>query len=63
MKKLIYFSGNFKIVFFSSINLDALQRAIQDGQEVGKEVQKALMDKIVQEERMGIGRKKIGFLK
>ena len=46
-----------------SFNLDALQRAIQDGQEVGKEVQKALMDKIVQEERMGIGRKKIGFLK
>ena len=46
-----------------SFNLDALQRAIQDGQDIGIQVQKALSEKILQEERMGVGRKKIGFLK
>ena len=46
-----------------SFNLDALQRAIQDGRDIGIQVQKALSEKILQEERMGVGRKKIGFLK
>ena len=46
-----------------AFNMDSLQKAVQDGQEIGIQVQKVLMEKILKEERMGIGRKKIGFLK
>lgn len=46
-----------------AFNMDSLQRAVDEGKEVGIQVQKALLEQIQKEERMGIGRKKIGFLK
>ena len=46
-----------------AFNMDSLQKAVLDGQEIGIQVQKVLMEKILKEERMGIGRKKVGFLK
>ena len=46
-----------------SFNMESLQTAVQDGKDIGVQVQKVLMEKILKEERMGIGRKKIGFLK
>ena len=46
-----------------AFNMDSLQTAVQDGKDIGVQVQKVLMEKILKEERMGIGRKKIGFLK
>ena len=46
-----------------AFNMDSLQNAVQDGQEIGIQVQRILLEKILKEERMGIGRKKVGFLK
>jgi len=46
-----------------AFNMESLQTAVQDGKDIGVQVQKVLMEKILKEERMGIGRKKIGFLK
>ena len=46
-----------------AFNMDSLQSAVQDGQEIGVQVQRKLLEKILKEERMGIGRKKVGFLK
>ena len=46
-----------------TFNMDSLQSAVQDGKEIGIQIQKVLMEKILKEERMGIGRKKVGFLK
>ena len=45
-----------------AFNMDTLCRAMQDAQETGVKIQAVLMDKILTEERMGFGRKKVGFL-
>ena len=45
-----------------TFNLDSLQRAVEDGKEIGKQIQSVLMAKLLKEERMGVGRKKLGFL-
>jgi len=52
-----------KKVGSGAFNFESLQRAVESGKEVGMNVQKVLMEKILKEERMGIGRKKVGFLK
>lgn len=46
-----------------AFNVDSLNRAVQDGRDIGMEIQKTLLAKIQQEERMGVGRKKIGFMR
>ena len=45
-----------------SFHIETLSEAVNLGQEIAVDVQKALTAKILQEERMGIGRKKIGFM-
>ena len=45
-----------------AFNIDSFQKAIDTGKEVGMEIHKVLLAKILKEERMGIGRKKVGFL-
>ena len=45
-----------------AFNMDSLQKAIDAGKDIGMQIQKVLLDKILKEDRMGLGRKKIGFL-
>lgn len=46
-----------------TFNLDSMTRAISDASEIGAKIQTLLMEKLLKEDRMGIGRKKVGFLK
>lgn len=45
-----------------TFNMDSLQRAILDGKETGIQLNTALAQKLQKEERMGSGRKIMGFL-